>query len=240
MPGSRVDSGLRPECANSRHSPAGVNGSNRPTAGAPFRSRCERKAPTPFELACYAERGHAAPLSRRGLEASVRSLGAGPRLRPYLAAWERVRVEIAVPRGSSICSSMILLKLIVAPSGPHASPILLQEVGQPIPGPTTRHIVGPATPAWRQMLWRLGSPCRVSPATNCWATWRSRNSARRSRSRRGPRIGCARRALTPVDGGRLFLKPRQEGPHISGLSPLPRTNETITAARRQGQIERRD
>jgi hypothetical protein len=145
MPGSRVDSGLRPECANSRHSPAGVNRSNRPTAGAPFRSRCERKAPTPFELACHAERGHAVPLSRRGLEASVRSLGAGPRLRPYLAAWERVSVEIAVPRGSSICSSMILLKLIVAPSGPHASPILLQEVGQPIPGPTARHIVGPAT-----------------------------------------------------------------------------------------------
>jgi hypothetical protein len=37
--------------------------------------RCERKAPTPFELACHAERGHAAPLSRGGLEASVRSLG---------------------------------------------------------------------------------------------------------------------------------------------------------------------
>jgi len=154
----RPDRQLR---ANSRHSPAGVNGSNRPTAGAPFRSRFERKAPTPFELACHAERGHAAPLSRRGLEASVRSLGAGPRLRPSLAAWERVSVEIAVPRGSSICSSMILLKLIVAPSGPHASPILLQEVGQPIPGRTTRHTVGPATPAWRRMSWRLASRCRV-------------------------------------------------------------------------------
>ena len=33
----------RPECANSRHSPAGVNASNRPTAGVPFRSAAKGK-----------------------------------------------------------------------------------------------------------------------------------------------------------------------------------------------------
>src|ERR1700677_3570974 len=72
------------------------------------------------------------------------------------------------------------------------------------------------------------------------ADFRFHNSACRGPSHRGPRIDCARPARTPIDGRRLLRKPRAKGLHIGGLSPLLRANETIAAARRQGQVERRD
>jgi hypothetical protein len=64
------------------------------------------------------------------------------------------------------------------------------------------------------------------------ADFRFHNSACRGPSHRGPRIDCARPALTPIDGRRLLPKPRAKGLHIGGLSPLLRANETIAAARR--------
>ena len=72
------------------------------------------------------------------------------------------------------------------------------------------------------------------------ADFRFHNSACRGPSHRGPRIDCARPALTPIDGRRLLPKPRAKGLYIGGLSPLLRANETIAAARRQRQVERRD
>jgi hypothetical protein len=45
---------------------------------------------------------------------------------------------------------------------------------------------------------------------------------------------------TPVDGGHLLLEPRAEGPHIRRFSTLLQANEAISAARLQGQVERRD
>ncbi len=56
-------------------------------------------------------------------------------------------------------------------------------------------------------------------------TFRSHNSEPRGRSGRGPQIGCVRRALAPVEGGRLLPEPGAEGPHIRRVAPLLRANE---------------
>ena len=63
---------------------------------------------------------------------------------------------------------------------------------------------------------------------------------RRGRSRRGPRIGCVRRTLAPVEGDRLFLSHARKTRTFADVSPLLRANECVAAARRQGQVEGHD
>ena len=82
----------RPECAQIADIPQRRERVKSTHSRGPISVRCERKAPIPFELACHAERGHAAPLSRRGLEASVRSLEP-----------DRGCDRICLPVGSSSC-----------------------------------------------------------------------------------------------------------------------------------------
>jgi hypothetical protein len=93
-----------------------------------------------------------------------------------------------------------------------------------------------ARPAWRAKSARL----TLGSRRLAQRTWRSQQFNALRTIPRGPKIGCPRRPLTPVERGDLFPEPSAEGPHIRRVSQLLRADERVAPPRRQGQGEGHD